>query len=157
KIRACHGAFAVDVRAEKGGAERFELGHDVLGTQFEGASPSVGNDASFFGVEREDDFASGNFCSERAKERHVGFAVTKGGAADEDLFGAGFCERDCALESANAASNSNSQAVVSVSLGAEFADQLVVVTFAQGGIEIDDVQPFVVTKFVKQAENVFDG
>ena len=56
EIGAGHGAFAIDVRAEKGGAERFELGHDVFGADGEVTAPAVDGDVAFGGVESDDDF-----------------------------------------------------------------------------------------------------
>ena len=56
EIRAGHGAFAVNVGAEKGVAEGFELQHDIFRTESETAAPAVNSDAAFCGVEGNDDF-----------------------------------------------------------------------------------------------------
>ena len=68
EIGAGHAAFAIDVGAEESGAEGLELGHDLFGVEFQVASPSVSDDAAFFGVEREHDFAGVDFCPESAEE-----------------------------------------------------------------------------------------
>jgi len=68
KIGAGHGAFAIDVGTQESGSEGLELGHDLLGVEFQAAPPAVGDDAAFVGVEREHDFAGINFCSKSAEE-----------------------------------------------------------------------------------------
>ena len=50
EIGAGHGALAVDVGAEKGGAKWFELGHYIFWTQGEFAPPAVDCDAALRGV-----------------------------------------------------------------------------------------------------------
>jgi hypothetical protein len=59
EIGAGHGAFAIDVSAEKGGAKRFELGHDIFGAQGEFLSPAVNGDAAFGGVQGDNDSHGG--------------------------------------------------------------------------------------------------
>ena len=50
EIGAGHGAFAIDVGAEKRGAKGLKLGHDIFGAQGEFAPPAVDGDAAFGGV-----------------------------------------------------------------------------------------------------------
>lgn len=50
EIGAGHGAFAVDIGAEKSGAEGFELGDHFFGAETESAAPAVNGDVAASGV-----------------------------------------------------------------------------------------------------------
>ncbi len=79
------GAFAINVGAEKGAAEGFERGHDLLRMKRDVFTPTVGGDLSFVGVERDDDFLSRDSASEGAEKAQVEFSFSECGAADDDL------------------------------------------------------------------------
>lgn len=61
EIGAGHGAFAINIGAEEGGAEGFELGEDLLGAETESFAPAVRHDAAFGGVQGHDEPLGGNF------------------------------------------------------------------------------------------------
>ncbi len=157
EVCAGHGAFAVDVRAEEGGAEGFELGHYILGAQSEAAAPAIDGDVAFCGVESDDDSTGRDCFCKRTEKAGVDLAFAKSGAADDDLFRAPFGNFPCTRDRSDAAADANFQFVALAGVEAEFASKPVVVSGANGGVEVDEVQPFIGFEFFQKAEYIGDG
>jgi len=88
EIHAAHGAFAVHIGAEKTGAIGFEGGHDFGGSERERFSPAVDYDASFGGVQGDEDVFFADAVVEAFQEGEIWALPAKGGAADDDLLDA---------------------------------------------------------------------
>ena len=70
---------------------------------------------------------------------------------------ADFGELFGASDGADAAANADFHFVFAAGTFAERCDECVVMTFVHRGVEIDDVQPFVMVEFVELREDVGDG
>src|SRR5579859_6339138 len=121
EIFAGHGAFAVDVGAEEGGAKRFELGDDVFRTKSETPAPAMDGDVTADGVEGDDDLFAREFFVEGAEEADIDFTFAEGGAANDDLAGAPFCDFRGASDGSNAAADADIEFVAHAGAEAEFA------------------------------------
>src|ERR1700687_2803262 len=109
----------------------------------DGFAPAVGGDLSFVGVERDDDVSSRDSAGEGAEEAQVEFAFGECGAADDDLRRAESGQLFSARDAADATAYAYIHFVIAAGAFAEGRDKGVVVIFFHGGVEIDDVQPFV--------------
>src|SRR5271163_1639729 len=152
-----HGAFAVDVSAEEGGAEGFELGHYVFGTQRQLAPPAVDGDVAFRCVE-SDDNSSGRYCfCKLTQKANVRLAFAKSGAADDELVRAPFGNFLGTRDGSNAAAYADFEFVAFPRFEAEFAGQRVVAAGADGGVQVDKMQPAIGFESLQQPEHVGDG
>ena len=157
QIGAGKGAFTINVGAKKGGAEGFEGGHDFLRMKRDGFAPSVGGDFSFVSVESDDDFFDRNGSGKCAKEPEIESAFCEDGAANDDLRCADFCQLFGARDGADASTYADIHSVFAAGAFAQRCDEGVVVVFVHGGVQIDDVQPFVVAEFVELRVYVGNG
>ena len=159
EICAGHGAFAVDVGAEEGGAEWFELRHHVFGRKVQLAAPAVDGDAAFCGVQRNDNSIWVYFAGETAGGKRVlDFSFAKNCAADDDLVGAPLCDFLSASDGSNPAANANFHSVVACELLAHSSrTRSLFVAGAHRGIQVDDVQPGIGFEFFQQAKDIGDS
>ena len=157
EVCAGHGAFAIDVGAEKSGAVGFQLRNYGAGLELKFFAPALGEDLAFCGVERDDDFLPPEFVGEGGEEFFVDAAVFESAATDDDLRGS-CIDRGCGpSKRADAAADADFQFVVARGFGAEGANEFCVRSLVHRGIEVDDMQPFVIAEFVEKAEYVGDS
>ena len=157
EIHACHGALAVDVGAQKTGAIRREFSEDFTRIDGESGTPAVGDDATFRGVESDDEVLFADGGSKAFKEGKVGASVFKGGAADNDVSYSELDERLCPCHGADTSTDSHFHAESPVSFGRQLADETVVVSLAHGSVEIDHMEPFITREAVEKAHDVGNG
>ena len=157
KIDAGECAFAINVGTEKGGAEGFEREHDFLRMKREGFAPAVSGDLSFVSVEGDDDFFARDGSGKCAEKAQIEFAVGERGAADDNLCCPEFCQLSGARDGADTSAYADIHFVFAAGAFAERCDESVVVVFVHGGIEIDDMQPFVAAEFVELRGDVGNG
>lgn len=98
-----------------------------------------------------------NFSDECTEEAGVDFAGAEGGAADDDLIGAPSDDLCGARDGANAAADADFEFVAFARLKTESFREAVVVAGADGGVEVNDVEPAMRLEFLEQAEDVSDG
>jgi len=157
EIHATHSAFVVHICAEEAGAIGFEGRNDFGGSERERSSPAVDYDAAFGGVQGDQDVFLADAGREAFQERHIGALLAKCGAADDDLLDAEADQRFGAAHGANSAAYAQLQFGFMAGFAAELLHQAIVVAFAHGGIEINDVQPSVMAETIKQTEDIGDG
>src|ERR1700731_5503372 len=157
EVRAGHRAFAVHVGAQEAGAEGFELRHHCLCLKRDARAPAVNGDVSPGSVERDDDLFSANFFCELPQESGVYFSAAESGASNNDLARAPSGNFLGARKSSNPAAHADVHAEIFSRTDAEVANEIVVLAFLHGGIEVDEVQPGIFLEFLQEAEDVGDG
>src|ERR1700719_145927 len=86
QIGAAHGAFAIDIRTEKRGTVWLQLSHNVFGTEFDGAPPTLRHYVAFRRIQSDHDPSWVEFFCQPLKKWQVQFSFMEHGAADDDLF-----------------------------------------------------------------------
>ena len=143
EIRASHGAFAVDVGAQEAHAVGGQGCENFTGIDCELGAPAVSNDAASGGIEGHDEMLFADAGGQAFEEREVWAAISEGGAADDDVSYSKLHQCFRPGYSADATSDPDLHTEPAVRFDRELADQAIIVAFAHGGIEIDDVQPFI--------------
>lgn len=149
QIGSAHCAFAIDVGAQKGGAERFEDRKDVGWLDGKRRTPTMNDDAALCRVERHDDVLSSNPSGELFEKQKIRAAAAECGTADDDLFRAEFYKILRAVERPNTPADTNFHFVILAGFDAQSPDEAIIVAFAHGGVEIDYMQPLVIRKSVQ--------
>jgi hypothetical protein len=98
-----------------------------------------------------------NFFVSCLRKRVFTFPFLEGGASEDELVGTPTCDFLSARDGSNAAANAHFHSKVFARSGAQFANKFIVLTFTDGGIEIDDVQPGIFLEFLKQTEDIGDS
>src|SRR5260370_21910674 len=134
-----HRAFTVYVCAQEPRAERFELPHHIFGLKRDAFAPAVDGDLSVGGVESDDDFSLRNCFCELMQESGICFAVTESGASNNDLVRAPSSDFFGTRDFSNAATDAHLHAELFSRTLTEFVYEVVVLSLAHGGIQVDDV------------------
>jgi hypothetical protein len=157
EIDAGESAFAIDIGAEKSGAEWLESRHDLMSVENDELAPAMSGDSSSIRVKRDDHASARHATDERAKKTKIYFVAIECGATDDDLRGADVRELLCARDRANATADADFHFVFVTRAFAKRCDESVVVAFIHGGIKVDDVQPGITAEFIELARDVGNG
>ena len=157
EIGASQCSFAIYIGAQKCCAEPFQSRHDICWMQGDGFAPPVSRDFAVIDVESDHDLFARERASELVEESLIDLAVSKDGAANDDLPGAEFRNASGPRDGANAAAYADVHFVFTARAFTERCDESVVLAFIHGRIEIDDMEPFVAAEFFQLCENVGDG
>jgi hypothetical protein len=110
------------------------LWHDVYRLAGHGFAPAVGGDFAAISIQSDDDFSRRDGASKRAKKAKIELALREGGAANDDLRRADFCERPRSGESANTATDADGHFVFAAGTFAKSCDQRSVITLVNCGV-----------------------
>jgi len=123
----------------------------------DGFAPPVSGDLAAIDVESDHDSFARDGASKRTEELLVDFAASENSTADNDLSGAALRNASGTGNGANPAAYADVHFMLAARAFTKRCDQSVVLAFVHGGVEIDDMEPFVAAEFFKLCENVKDG